>query len=369
MKKLSFLAVLALVAGCADTEDTNTNEANNAEQTNTEEANTGEENTEQADEQAENAESNNNEEEEDLESRVVETTEEENPTGNHGGNIVQGGYMAMQGDTLYSVDYINGGYGIFQMSLEEDAEPEKILDVHASHLHPVEDGIFFIDNEEYVQPQGLHFYSFETEEVEVIHEGIVRNPQIADGTLWFSAMLAGEEDGPMSIHRYDFASGQIDDLDIYEVNFAVSEDHEIHQYEIFLHDAAEGSFEEEDALVDEATSPVFLDGDELYYNSFESAYIIDLETEETTEIIEEPTAFFNALNGHIFYSPLPEEDADGNLRYLAPEEDESEELGSYDSIYMFEGYSVARLDGQGVLTYDMLNHESGEWTTIYEDER
>lgn len=358
MKKLWMIAAFAVFAGCSS------NEEADSEQTNT---NAGTENTEEN--QTNGAEEVEEEEETEEEAQAMETTSAENPTGNHGGNITQGGYMAMQGDTLYAVDYIDGGYGLFEMSLAEEGEPEMLLDVHASHLHPVEDGIFYVDNEEYVQPQGLHFYSFETEEVTVIEEGLVRNPQISDDGILFSAMLDDEEDGPMSLHRFDFESGETEDLGIYEINFAANDMYEIHQFEIFLHDAEGDSFEEEDAIADEATSPVFLDENLLYYNSFESANVMDMETEETTEIIDQQIAFFNAFDGRIFYSPISEEDADGNLHYMEEAGAEPEELGNYDSIYMFPGYSIARLDGSGVLTYDLLDHETGEWSTIYEDER
>ncbi|SDO36538.1 DUF5050 domain-containing protein [Alkalicoccus daliensis] len=373
MKRLLFTAGVIVLAGCADTEENNTvPEENNTEATETEDTpgnaeNNAPENEEQESEAENSAGENENNEENNQPEENEMSAEEATPIGNYAGNIAQGGHMAVLDDTLYTIDFFENEYGIFEMPLDGEEEPEKLLEVFASHIHAVEDGLFYIDHAEMFEPTGLHFYDFGTGDVEEIVDGPVRNPQMTEEGLWFLTVIDEEEGSPMAIHRYDLDSGEVENMEVHEVNFAVNNQYEIHQYEIYLHEANGGGFDEEDAITDEATAPVFLDGHDLYFNGFEGMMRYNMQEEEMTQLSEEPIAYFNARDDHIFYSPFPEEEGEElQMYYMSAEgDDEPVELDGYDSIYMFDGYGIARRGTLDELTYDRFDYETGEWSTLY----
>lgn len=296
---------------------------------------------------------------------VLEIEQPQTKTGNYNGNIAQGGLIAYSDDTLYISSSFDEGVGIYQLPIE-NGEPELLIEMDASDLHVTEDGIYFIEKQDYYTPVAIQHYSFETQNTEPIIEGDVRNLQMTDEYLWFvKDSGTPEAPGGMIAHRIHLETGAIEELPFSESLITVDNDHLLVTREIFTYyvDTIEGT---EEQIAEMVSTPIILDDDTVFYNSHEGIKAQNLETNEVVNISDEQADYFNVRNGHVFYSPIAGAEVVREIRYATSDGSINESLeGLHSSFYMFEDFMVAFYGRQGVISYTKFDYETEEWSSIY----
>ncbi|WP_026675169.1 DUF5050 domain-containing protein [Alkalihalobacterium bogoriense] len=348
MKKISLssmvLAIFFLLFACSNEEEQNANER--MEQPQQEEMDT--------DEVEEDIVA---EEEEIVE--VVEEDQEERTVGNYSGNIMNGGTISLAEETVYFANLFDD-YRLYELQLSS-GEVTKLGDVEVSDIHAIEDSLYYIKREN-GHPVGIEHYSLQTKETEEIYSGYVEMLHYEDGMLWFVGIIM---EGPTVVYQLDIETGMTVETDFVEVAFTLNQGQVVIQQEIaaFIEDIENGTREK---LVEGVRHPLILDGYHLYYPTNDGLYVYDLEKEESTQLVDEVVDYYNAKNGHVFYSLAVEAEAARSLYYVKADGTEQNDLEVilYD-LHMFDDFLIGSFSRQGGGGYYKVDFETGEISEVY----
>ncbi|WP_062051684.1 DUF5050 domain-containing protein [Bacillus sp. JCM 19034] len=327
-----------------------------------------EEQVDQVDRVDEAVELEDEEEQPDVDEVQPEVVEESNEVyGNYNGNIFIGGRVDFYDEQFYIADDLGEGYGIYTVSVD-GGEPNLVLEVGESSvkgLHVTPKGMFFVESN-YEDDEQFQFYSFEDEEVITIAKGKIDSPQLADDKIWMM-MIQTYPESQEGYYTYtlDTESFELERQPHSEAHVTVNNDYAVIQQEMFVYELEDNGEVGEEIEVF-SIGRTILDGSTLYYNTDEGIHSYDLETGEIQRHTSEYAQYFNARNGHIFYSPYVEAEVDRTVKYASVEDGTDEILEDtmfYES-YIFDRYMVAPY-GRGATIYSIYDFETGEWDTLY----
>lgn len=278
-----------------------------------------------------------------------------------------GGRMDYYDNHLYIVGNFDDKPGIYKLSLDNETV-EIVVELDSwwvGDLHVTEEGIYFVDRND-DNKHIFNFYSFADEKIEVIAEGFIRHPQMADGKIWMMMEQTYPEhvEGDL-LFTYDITTKELKDYPFGMVQITVTDYYKVLQTEIFLH---EFTLEKTgDLLVENAEGHAIIDGDYLFYKKFDGLYSYHFPTGEIKQHITKPVEFFNVKNGHIFYTPQFQATVEQESYYASVKDGINERLEdkAFDEYYMFEDFMIGTWGRQGVVVYEKFDYESGEWSTIY----
>lgn len=348
MKKISLssmvLALLFLLFACSN--ETEQSEIEDKEQSQQEEVDTDEVEEGVVVEEEEIVE----EVEEDKEGRTM---------GNYTGNIMNGGTISLTEETVYFANLFDD-YRLYELQLSS-GEATKLGDVEVSDIHIIEDSLYYIKREN-GHPVGIEHYSLQTKETEEIYSGYVEMLHLEDGILWFVGIIM---EGPTVVYQLDIETGMTVETDFIEVAFTLDHGQVVIQQEIaaFIEDVENGTSEK---LVEGVRHPLILDGNHLYYLTNDGLYVYNLETEESTQLVDEVVDYYNAKNGHVFYSLMVEAEAARSLYYVSADGTVQKDLEAvlYE-LHMFDDFLIGSFSRQGGGGYYKVDFETGEISEVY----